>query len=146
MNSSNTVLIKWKQYPFFLEGRQSELIVLRAIIYKNRSLPFCYKGWDFYPTHLFFMPRLRANREFWHGDKSHSITNHVRSCMSLLNTFDEVNMLVELICLFLLFRGDGIIAVTEPRRVAAISMSYRVATEMNLSSRWVHRQGLQRYL
>lgn len=68
-------------------------------------------------------------------NKSHSITNHVRSCMSLLNTFDEVNMLVELICLFLLFRGDGIIAVTEPRRVAAISMSYRVATEMNLSSR-----------
>lgn len=65
--------------------------------------------------------------------------------MSLLNTFDEVNMLVELICLFLLFRGDGIIAVTEPRRVAAISMSYRVATEMNLSSRWVHRQGLQGY-
>lgn len=55
--------------------------------------------------------------------------------MSLLNTFDVVNMFLELICQFLLFRGDGIIAVTEPRRVAAISMSYRVATEMNLSSR-----------
>lgn len=55
--------------------------------------------------------------------------------MLLLNTFDVVNMFLELICKFLLFRGDGIIAVTEPRRVAAISMSYRVATEMNLSSR-----------
>nr|XP_011412430.2 probable ATP-dependent RNA helicase DHX37 [Crassostrea gigas] len=37
-------------------------------------------------------------------------------------------------------QGDGIIAVTEPRRVAAISMSYRVATEMNLSSREISYQ------
>jgi len=36
--------------------------------------------------------------------------------------------------------GKGIIAVTEPRRVAAISMSRRVATEMNLSSREISYQ------
>ena len=35
------------------------------------------------------------------------------------------------------FSGGGIIGVTEPRRVAAISMSKRVAEEMNLSSRYV---------
>ena len=33
------------------------------------------------------------------------------------------------------YSGDGIIAVTEPRRVAAISMSQRVAAELNLSAR-----------
>ena len=37
--------------------------------------------------------------------------------------------------LMLFFSGDGIIGVTEPRRVAAISMSNRVATEMALSTR-----------
>ncbi|XP_025088958.1 probable ATP-dependent RNA helicase DHX37 isoform X1 [Pomacea canaliculata] len=36
--------------------------------------------------------------------------------------------------------GGGIIGVTEPRRVAAISMSQRVATEMNLSTREVSYQ------
>ncbi|XP_053375009.1 probable ATP-dependent RNA helicase DHX37 isoform X2 [Mercenaria mercenaria] len=36
--------------------------------------------------------------------------------------------------------GGGIIAVTEPRRVAAISMSSRVATEMSLSNREVSYQ------
>ncbi|XP_048852390.1 probable ATP-dependent RNA helicase DHX37 isoform X2 [Brienomyrus brachyistius] len=36
--------------------------------------------------------------------------------------------------------GDGIIGITEPRRVAAVSMSQRVATEMNLSSRVVSYQ------
>ncbi|XP_005106554.1 probable ATP-dependent RNA helicase DHX37 [Aplysia californica] len=36
--------------------------------------------------------------------------------------------------------GKGIIGVTEPRRVAAISMSRRVATEMNLTSRDVSYQ------
>ncbi|KAK3084248.1 hypothetical protein FSP39_010668 [Pinctada imbricata] len=35
---------------------------------------------------------------------------------------------------------NGIIGVTEPRRVAAISMSYRVATEMNLTNREVSYQ------
>lgn len=35
--------------------------------------------------------------------------------------------------------GRGIVAVTEPRRVAAISMSKRVAYEMGLGSRWVTR-------
>ena len=33
----------------------------------------------------------------------------------------------------------GTIAVTEPRRVAAISMSKRVAYEMGLGTRWVSR-------
>lgn len=36
--------------------------------------------------------------------------------------------------------GDGIIGITEPRRVAAISMSQRVAKEMNLSQRVVSYQ------
>ena len=36
---------------------------------------------------------------------------------------------------FVIFSGGGIIGVTEPRRVAAISMSNRVATEMALSTR-----------
>ncbi|XP_048412428.1 probable ATP-dependent RNA helicase DHX37 [Stegostoma tigrinum] len=36
--------------------------------------------------------------------------------------------------------GNGIIGITEPRRVAAISMSQRVATEMNLSHRVVSYQ------
>ncbi|XP_072103683.1 probable ATP-dependent RNA helicase DHX37 [Mobula birostris] len=36
--------------------------------------------------------------------------------------------------------GDGIIGITEPRRVAAISMSERVAKEMNLSQRVVSYQ------
>ncbi|KAM6965386.1 putative ATP-dependent RNA helicase DHX37 [Aplochiton taeniatus] len=36
--------------------------------------------------------------------------------------------------------GNGIIGVTEPRRVAAVSMSHRVAKEMNLSSRVVSYQ------
>ncbi|KAL4223808.1 ATP-dependent RNA helicase dhx37 [Mactra antiquata] len=36
--------------------------------------------------------------------------------------------------------GDGIIAVTEPRRVAAISMSSRVAMEMSLTNREVSYQ------
>ncbi|XP_078083166.1 putative ATP-dependent RNA helicase DHX37 [Mustelus asterias] len=36
--------------------------------------------------------------------------------------------------------GNGIIGITEPRRVAAISMSQRVATEMNLSHRIVSYQ------
>ncbi|KAG9354555.1 hypothetical protein JZ751_001267 [Albula glossodonta] len=36
--------------------------------------------------------------------------------------------------------GDGIIGITEPRRVAAVSMSQRVAKEMNLSSRVVSYQ------
>ncbi|XP_042193305.1 probable ATP-dependent RNA helicase DHX37 [Callorhinchus milii] len=36
--------------------------------------------------------------------------------------------------------GDGIIGVTEPRRVAAVSMSQRVAKEMNLSDRVVSYQ------
>jgi len=37
-----------------------------------------------------------------------------------------------------LFSGEagGIIGVTEPRRVAAVCMSRRVAEEMNLSSRF----------
>nr|XP_023692862.1 probable ATP-dependent RNA helicase DHX37 [Paramormyrops kingsleyae] len=35
---------------------------------------------------------------------------------------------------------NGIIGITEPRRVAAVSMSQRVATEMNLSSRVVSYQ------
>ena len=33
--------------------------------------------------------------------------------------------------------GGGIIGVTEPRRVAAISMSRRVAQEMALTTRYV---------
>lgn len=33
------------------------------------------------------------------------------------------------------FSGSGIIGITEPRRVAAVSMSHRVAKEMNLSTR-----------
>ncbi|XP_074495409.1 putative ATP-dependent RNA helicase DHX37 [Sebastes fasciatus] len=36
--------------------------------------------------------------------------------------------------------GDGIIGITEPRRVAAVSMSHRVAKEMNLSTRVVSYQ------
>ncbi|KAL0979250.1 hypothetical protein UPYG_G00182780 [Umbra pygmaea] len=36
--------------------------------------------------------------------------------------------------------GSGIIGVTEPRRVAAVSMSHRVAKEMNLSTRQVSYQ------
>lgn len=32
------------------------------------------------------------------------------------------------------YATDGLIGVTEPRRVAAMAMSQRVATEMNLSS------------
>ncbi|XP_064612287.1 probable ATP-dependent RNA helicase DHX37 [Liolophura sinensis] len=36
--------------------------------------------------------------------------------------------------------GGGIIGVTEPRRVAAVSMSHRIATEMNLSAREVSYQ------
>uniref|UniRef100_A0A8C7GWP7 RNA helicase n=1 Tax=Oncorhynchus kisutch TaxID=8019 RepID=A0A8C7GWP7_ONCKI len=36
--------------------------------------------------------------------------------------------------------GTGIIGVTEPRRVAAVSMSHRVAKEMNLSTRVVSYQ------
>ncbi|KAM9858095.1 putative ATP-dependent RNA helicase DHX37 [Aulostomus maculatus] len=36
--------------------------------------------------------------------------------------------------------GDGIIGITEPRRVAAVSMSNRVAKEMNLSTRVVSYQ------
>ncbi|MFT7805018.1 putative ATP-dependent RNA helicase DHX37 [Arapaima gigas] len=36
--------------------------------------------------------------------------------------------------------GDGIIGITEPRRVAAVSMSQRVAKEMNLSTRVVSYQ------
>ncbi|XP_036382835.1 probable ATP-dependent RNA helicase DHX37 [Megalops cyprinoides] len=36
--------------------------------------------------------------------------------------------------------GDGIIGITEPRRVAAVSMSQRVAKEMNLSARVVSYQ------
>lgn len=36
--------------------------------------------------------------------------------------------------------NGGIIAVTEPRRVAAISMSHRVATEMNLTNREISYQ------
>ncbi|XP_071379984.1 probable ATP-dependent RNA helicase DHX37 [Centroberyx affinis] len=36
--------------------------------------------------------------------------------------------------------GSGIIGVTEPRRVAAVSMSHRVAKEMNLSTRVVSYQ------
>ena len=32
------------------------------------------------------------------------------------------------------FSGTGIIGVTEPRRVAAIAMSQRIAAEMNLST------------
>ncbi|XP_056275402.1 probable ATP-dependent RNA helicase DHX37 isoform X2 [Pseudoliparis swirei] len=36
--------------------------------------------------------------------------------------------------------GSGIIGITEPRRVAAISMSHRVAKEMNLSTRVVSYQ------
>jgi hypothetical protein len=38
---------------------------------------------------------------------------------------------------FLLNRNGQLIGVTEPRRVAAISMSKRVAYEMNLSERYV---------
>ena len=34
------------------------------------------------------------------------------------------------------FSGGAVIGVTEPRRVAAISMSKRVANEMNLSTRY----------
>ena len=34
------------------------------------------------------------------------------------------------------FSNGGIIGVTEPRRVAAISMSQRVAQELNLSDRY----------
>uniref|UniRef100_A0A3B4TAA8 RNA helicase n=1 Tax=Seriola dumerili TaxID=41447 RepID=A0A3B4TAA8_SERDU len=34
--------------------------------------------------------------------------------------------------------GSGIIGITEPRRVAAVSMSHRVAKEMNLSTRLVY--------
>ena len=33
------------------------------------------------------------------------------------------------------YSGDGIIGITEPRRVAAISMSKRVAKELNLTNR-----------
>ena len=33
--------------------------------------------------------------------------------------------------------GGGMIAVTEPRRVAAVSMARRVAYEMGLSQRWL---------
>ncbi|XP_041793874.1 probable ATP-dependent RNA helicase DHX37 [Chelmon rostratus] len=36
--------------------------------------------------------------------------------------------------------GSGIIGITEPRRVAAVSMSHRVAKEMNLSTRVVSYQ------
>ncbi|XP_034026595.1 probable ATP-dependent RNA helicase DHX37 [Thalassophryne amazonica] len=36
--------------------------------------------------------------------------------------------------------GSGIIGITEPRRVAAVSMSHRVAKEMNLSTREVSYQ------
>ncbi|XP_058493177.1 probable ATP-dependent RNA helicase DHX37 [Solea solea] len=36
--------------------------------------------------------------------------------------------------------GSGIIGITEPRRVAAVSMSHRVAKEMNLSTRIVSYQ------
>uniref|UniRef100_A0A8C9RSK2 DEAH (Asp-Glu-Ala-His) box polypeptide 37 n=1 Tax=Scleropages formosus TaxID=113540 RepID=A0A8C9RSK2_SCLFO len=36
--------------------------------------------------------------------------------------------------------GDGIIGITEPRRVAAVSMSQRVAMEMNMSTRVVSYQ------
>ncbi|CAK8691730.1 unnamed protein product [Clavelina lepadiformis] len=38
------------------------------------------------------------------------------------------------------FAKDGIIGITEPRRVAAVSMSKRVATEMNLSTNIVSYQ------
>ena len=41
--------------------------------------------------------------------------------------------------LFLCFSDGGIIGVTEPRRVAAISMSKRVAVEMNLTARYFSR-------
>ena len=34
------------------------------------------------------------------------------------------------------YSGDGIIGITEPRRVAAISMSKRVAKELNLTNRY----------
>ena len=34
------------------------------------------------------------------------------------------------------YSGDGIIGITEPRRVAAISMSKRVAKELNLTNRF----------
>lgn len=34
------------------------------------------------------------------------------------------------------FSSNGTIGITEPRRVAAVSMSQRVAKEMNLSHRW----------
>ena len=43
--------------------------------------------------------------------------------------------LQRLLSCFVIFSGGGIIGVTEPRRVAAISMSNRVATEMALSTR-----------
>ena len=43
------------------------------------------------------------------------------------------------VIIFILFvppsSGSGIIGITEPRRVAAVSMSHRVAKEMNLSTR-----------
>lgn len=41
-----------------------------------------------------------------------------------------------ILCIFC-YSGGGIIGVTEPRRVAAISMSSRVAMEMSLTSRQV---------
>lgn len=41
---------------------------------------------------------------------------------------------------FIFCSGPGIIGVTEPRRVAAIAMSQRVAEEMNLSSKEVSYQ------
>ena len=40
-------------------------------------------------------------------------------------------------CAYVVFSGGGIIGVTEPRRVAAISMSQRVGKEMSLSPRLV---------
>ncbi len=38
---------------------------------------------------------------------------------------------------FLCSPNNGMIGITEPRRVAAVSMSKRVATEMNLQQRSV---------
>lgn len=66
--------------------------------YKDRSLTFCYKGWDFYPTRcLKFCCSLQGHAglsmsfEITHNlmNRSNFITNHGRSCMSLLNTFDK---------------------------------------------------------
>jgi len=38
---------------------------------------------------------------------------------------------------FIFSSRSGIIGVTEPRRVAAVSMSKRVAQEMNMSTKYV---------